>query len=230
MYHCSFTSQVVRQLDVAGTDGVEQLLLDPGAEALPGDSDHRTRRGRRFPPSAMWRQRRCTPVVARGIATQSGAARAPTAGRTIWSRSSLDLGAIEDYRLHETVGCQFRYGRPCGLRQRQDTSRRNAAQGNTASILLSVNSDALPVILWHCLLQASVEPPHLPIICLTIDAHWSRVAGRPRVLTGVLLICLVKMVLQERIELSTSPLPRECSTTELLQHPGRTGDRRERGV
>ena len=29
-----------------------------------------------------------------------------------------------------------------------------------------------------------------------------------------------EMVLQERIELSTSPLPRECSTTELLQHPG----------
>jgi hypothetical protein len=29
------------------------------------------------------------------------------------------------------------------------------------------------------------------------------------------------MVLQERIELSTSPLPRECSTTELLQHPQR---------
>jgi hypothetical protein len=28
-------------------------------------------------------------------------------------------------------------------------------------------------------------------------------------------------VLQERIELSTSPLPRECSTTELLQHPER---------
>ena len=28
------------------------------------------------------------------------------------------------------------------------------------------------------------------------------------------------MVLQERIELSTSPLPRECSTTELLQHAG----------
>ena len=27
-----------------------------------------------------------------------------------------------------------------------------------------------------------------------------------------------EMVLQERIELSTSPLPRECSTTELLQH------------
>ncbi len=27
------------------------------------------------------------------------------------------------------------------------------------------------------------------------------------------------VVLQERIELSTSPLPRECSTTELLQHP-----------
>ena len=30
-----------------------------------------------------------------------------------------------------------------------------------------------------------------------------------------------KMVLQERIELSTSPLPRECSTTELLQRTGR---------
>ena len=29
------------------------------------------------------------------------------------------------------------------------------------------------------------------------------------------------MVLQERIELSTSPLPRECSTTELLQRRGR---------
>jgi hypothetical protein len=29
------------------------------------------------------------------------------------------------------------------------------------------------------------------------------------------------VVLQERIELSTSPLPRECSTTELLQHPKR---------
>jgi hypothetical protein len=29
-------------------------------------------------------------------------------------------------------------------------------------------------------------------------------------------------VLQERIELSTSPLPRECSTTELLQHLNRT--------
>ena len=28
-----------------------------------------------------------------------------------------------------------------------------------------------------------------------------------------------KLVLQRRIELPTSPLPRECSTTELLQHP-----------
>ena len=27
----------------------------------------------------------------------------------------------------------------------------------------------------------------------------------------------ILVVLQERIELSTSPLPRECSTTELLQ-------------
>ena len=34
------------------------------------------------------------------------------------------------------------------------------------------------------------------------------------------------MVLRERIELSTSPLPRVCSTTELPQHTGRmTGDR-----
>ncbi len=32
-----------------------------------------------------------------------------------------------------------------------------------------------------------------------------------------MLFLLRKMVLQERIELSTSPLPRECSTTELLQ-------------
>jgi hypothetical protein len=32
------------------------------------------------------------------------------------------------------------------------------------------------------------------------------------------LILLGGMVLQERIELSTSPLPRECSATELLQH------------
>ena len=32
---------------------------------------------------------------------------------------------------------------------------------------------------------------------------------------------LGEMVLQERIELSTSPLPRECSTTELLQRRGR---------
>ena len=29
-----------------------------------------------------------------------------------------------------------------------------------------------------------------------------------------------KMVLPERIELSTSPLPMECSTTELRQHGG----------
>jgi hypothetical protein len=33
-----------------------------------------------------------------------------------------------------------------------------------------------------------------------------------------------KMVLQERIELSTSPLPRECSTTELLQRRLWAGD------
>jgi hypothetical protein len=30
------------------------------------------------------------------------------------------------------------------------------------------------------------------------------------------------LVLRERIELSTSPLPRECSTTELPQHAGRS--------
>ena len=32
------------------------------------------------------------------------------------------------------------------------------------------------------------------------------------------------MVLRERIELSTSPLPRECSTTELPQRAGRSGN------
>ena len=37
-------------------------------------------------------------------------------------------------------------------------------------------------------------------------------AGRERTCPGR------KMVLRERIELSTSPLPRECSTTELPQH------------
>ncbi len=31
------------------------------------------------------------------------------------------------------------------------------------------------------------------------------------------------MVLPERIELSTSPLPRECSTTELRQRFGQSG-------
>jgi len=36
------------------------------------------------------------------------------------------------------------------------------------------------------------------------------------------------MVLQERIELSTSPLPRECSTTELLQRRWWRGNRRNR--
>ena len=36
-------------------------------------------------------------------------------------------------------------------------------------------------------------------------------------LAAQLFDLLWKMVLQERIELSTSPLPRECSTTELLQ-------------
>src|SRR5947207_3228941 len=34
------------------------------------------------------------------------------------------------------------------------------------------------------------------------------------------LIRLKKMVLPDRIELSTSPLPMECSTTELRQHAG----------
>src|SRR5579862_3027334 len=36
------------------------------------------------------------------------------------------------------------------------------------------------------------------------------------------------MVLPEGIELSTSPLPRECSTTELRQRAGRGGGSRER--
>src|SRR5215470_5175904 len=34
-----------------------------------------------------------------------------------------------------------------------------------------------------------------------------------------------KLVLPDRIELSTSPLPRECSTTELRQHAGRQANR-----
>jgi hypothetical protein len=33
-----------------------------------------------------------------------------------------------------------------------------------------------------------------------------------------------EMVLQGRIELPTSPLPRECSTTELLQRPYGAGE------
>src|ERR1700723_3448466 len=37
------------------------------------------------------------------------------------------------------------------------------------------------------------------------------------------LILLAKMVLPDRIELSTSPLPMECSTTELRQHALGTG-------
>ena len=37
-----------------------------------------------------------------------------------------------------------------------------------------------------------------------------------------LMIYKEKMVLLEGIELSTSPLPRECSTTELQQRPGVT--------
>jgi hypothetical protein len=35
----------------------------------------------------------------------------------------------------------------------------------------------------------------------------------------------LRMVLRERIELSTSPLPRECSTTELPQRAGSAGPR-----
>ena len=45
-----------------------------------------------------------------------------------------------------------------------------------------------------------------------------RSPGKREWLVPLGLILLGKMVLQERIELSTSPLPRECSTTELLQH------------
>src|SRR6185437_8099462 len=37
------------------------------------------------------------------------------------------------------------------------------------------------------------------------------------------------MVLPLRIELRTSPLPRECSTTELRQHPGMRGTYTSRG-
>jgi hypothetical protein len=39
------------------------------------------------------------------------------------------------------------------------------------------------------------------------------------------LICKGKMVLPDRIELSTSPLPMECSTTELRQHAPDHGNR-----
>ena len=60
--------------------------------------------------------------------------------------------------------------------------------------------------------------------------------GAERILTGLLaadIACLAAgldliatrrlLVLPDRIELSTSPLPRECSTTELRQHgPGQT--------
>jgi hypothetical protein len=38
------------------------------------------------------------------------------------------------------------------------------------------------------------------------------------------------MVLLERIELSTSPLPRECSTSELQQRRGRVISRNRKGV
>ena len=38
------------------------------------------------------------------------------------------------------------------------------------------------------------------------------------------------MVLLERIELSTSPLPRECSTSELQQRRGRLVRRKNRGA
>ena len=38
------------------------------------------------------------------------------------------------------------------------------------------------------------------------------------------------MVLQERIELSTSPLPRECSTTELLQRRAGRNRRKARAA
>ena len=41
---------------------------------------------------------------------------------------------------------------------------------------------------------------------------------------------VIEMVLQERIELSTSPLPRECSTTELLQRLRRQNTPKERGA
>ena len=38
------------------------------------------------------------------------------------------------------------------------------------------------------------------------------------------------MVLLERIELSTSPLPRECSTSELQQRRGRVISRNRKGA
>jgi hypothetical protein len=41
--------------------------------------------------------------------------------------------------------------------------------------------------------------------------------------TDTSLVRRARMVLRERIELSTSPLPRECSTTELPQQAGECG-------
>lgn len=48
-----------------------------------------------------------------------------------------------------------------------------------------------------------------------------------RVMMGT---ALGPMVLPDRIELSTSPLPRECSTTELRQQTGRRGNRPSRAA
>jgi hypothetical protein len=64
--------------------------------------------------------------------------------------------------------------------------------------------------------------PEVPRATRESRRHWHSVLGNwpryhwPRVLP----ILLNKLVLLEGIELSTSPLPRECSTTELQQRRG----------
>ena len=56
-----------------------------------------------------------------------------------------------------------------------------------------------------------------PKICHTMARNMHASAGSVQKQVGK----AGKLVLRERIELSTSPLPRECSTTELPQQPWR---------